>query len=208
MLHKLITMLLVLLMATPAVAIITQPIAEDASVTPEGTIRMSGGVTIESDLQMYGVRGSYTLMDGLTAFAGAGLADPDVFSTGPFIQAGGSFALPDLDLPVDLAVRGGLGYATFSRGPADLDITSLNGGLLASAPVQDMFSVYGFAGLSIVRTSVSGRFAGLGASSSSTDTEPAIAVGGIFDLDHNIGFYGELAYVEEPFVSVGARYTF
>ena len=208
MLHKMSITMLALILATPALAIVSQPIAEDASVTPAGTIRMSGGVTLESDFQMYGVRGSYTLIDGLTAFLGAGIADPDFWGTGPYIQAGGSYALPNLNLPVDLALRGGLGFTTFSRGGADLDITSFNGGLLASAPVHDMVTLYGFGGLSIVRTEVSGSFAGFRSSTSDTDTEPAIAVGGMFDLDQNISFYGELAHIDELFISVGARYTF
>jgi len=198
---------LALILATPAMAILTQPIAEDASSTPAGTIRMSGGVTLESDLNLYGVRGSYTLMDGLTGFIGVGLADPDFWGTSPYFQAGGSFALP-VELPFDLALRGGLGYASFSRSGFDLDVLSLNGGLLASAPVHEIVTVYGFGGLSITRSKSSGRFFGISFSETDTETDLAIAAGALVALDQNISFYGELAHIDELFISVGARFTF
>ena len=207
MIHKLSLAILTLALATPSMAMLSLPIAEDASSTPAGTIRMSGGLTLESDLNLYGVRGSYTLVDGLSAFVGVGLADPDFWGTSPYIQAGGSYALP-VDLPFDLALRGGLGFAQFSRGGVDLDVLTLNGGLVASAPVHEMVTLYGFGGLSIRRTKVSGRFMGISMSESDTDTEPAIAVGGILNLDQNISFYGELAHIDELFISLGARYTF
>ena len=204
MLRKLSLVLLALIIATPAMAVFSQPIAQDASVSPAGTIQLSSGLTLESDWIIFGFRGSYTIIDGLSAFAGLGLADPDGLSVGPYFQAGGSYALP-VDLPVDLAIRGGLSYGTFSRGGFDLDVTSLNGGVLASMPVQDMVSVYGFGGLSIIRSKASvSRFG----SSSDTDVEPAIAAGAIFKLDANFSFYGELAFIDDLFVSAGARYTF
>ncbi len=205
--HKIATVLLAVVMATPAMAILSQPIAEDAALTPAGTMSISGGLTLESDFNMYGVRGSYTLIDGLTGYIGLGIADPDFWGTAPYFQAGGTFALP-IELPFDLALRGGLGYASFSRSGIDFDVLTLNGGLLASMPVHDMVTIYGFGGLSIARMEVSGRFFGVSMSETDTETEPAIAAGAILALDENISFYGELAHIDELFISIGARYTF
>ena len=43
---------------------------------------------------------------------------------------------------------------------------------------------------------------------SHSDTEVALAGGVIYPLDDQISFYGELAHIDNLFISLGARYQF
>ncbi len=194
------------MMALPAMAVLTLPIAEDAT-SEAGEMRVSAGVTIESDFNMYGGRFTYGLTDELSLFAGAGLADPDAFDSEPYFQVGGKYVLP-VDMPVDLALRGGFGIVSFDEGGWELDIWMINAGLLASKAMDDNFTVYGFGGLSYSKTKVTAPRMWGGRSSSDTDSELAIAGGVLYAMDDNISFYAELAHIDDLFVSGGVRFKF
>ncbi len=62
---------LMLVFAVPAMAVLTLPIADDATTEP-GLIRIGGGVTLESDMNMYGARFTYGLDHGIALFGGGG----------------------------------------------------------------------------------------------------------------------------------------
>ncbi len=199
-----LTTAFVLALSMPAAAFLGQPIGDDAVGTP-GITTLTGSITLESDLSLFGVRAGYGVTDDLKLFVGAGLADLDGFSTDPYIQGGGILGLP-VDLPVDLAIRGSLGMARFSRRSVDFDVVGLNGGVLASLPLDLNFTVYGYGGLAFTYSKVSGG-RGFG-SSSDTDIDPAIAAGALFALDDAISFFGELAHIDELFISLGGRFKF
>ncbi len=184
------------LVATQAMAVIGLPYAERATTTA-GEMSVQGGITLESDLNMFGGRVNYGIMDGVSVFAGGGIFDWDhVRDSELYLQGGGKYTLP-LDLPVDLAIRGAVGYVSFSGA----NIMTINGGVLASADLDPMITVYGFGGLSHARTSVShGR--------DSSDTELALAGGALFNITENLSLYAELAHIDELFISGGAKFRF
>lgn len=199
-----------ILATTQSVAVLTLPIADDAN-TDMGDMRVTGSITLESDVNLYGARFTYGIADGLAAFAGLGLIDPDGGDTEPFLQLGGQYRLPIEDLPFDLAVRGGFGYASFSEREAgvkvDIDIWILNGGLLASMDV-DIFTVYGFLGLSYQKIDTEARADGFRVSRDDTETELALGGGILFPLNDQISFYGELMHIDNLFISIGGRFDF
>ncbi len=204
--------------AQPASAWLTQPIADDAN-TDAGLMRVSGGITMESDINLYGARFTYGVVDDFAIFGGGGLADPDRMDSEPFFQVGGQYKLPVEDLPFDLALRGAFGISSWEdswringgRVKTEIDIWFLNFGALGSKEL-DMVTVYGFAGLSYMKIDVDATVTAPGFreshSDSDSETEPAIGGGVIFPLDEHISFYGELMHIDELFISLGARYQF
>lgn len=244
---------LMCMFTTPAMATLTLPIADDAT-NEQGLMRISGGLTTESDIDMYGGRFTYGVTDDLSVFLGAGSIDIDWIDD-IYFQAGGKYQLQGVDVPFDLALRFGFGMVSFeekesygsggsghyngynddyddwfyyssvqnlgaqqwtSEWKTELDIWTINFGLLGSKPLEDIderLSVYGFGGISYSKvdskttTYSNGNKVG-SISWDDTDTELAIAGGGIFSLNENFSFYGELAHIDELFISLGARFTF
>ncbi len=207
------------LAATQAMAVLTLPISEGATANT-GEMSIQGGITMgeidDMDLNMYGGRINYGLMDGVSVFAGGGLIDPDHFDTEIYLQAGGKYQLP-LDLPVDLAVRAAAGFTSIEEKSAGVkataDILMLNGGLLASMSLDYGLTVYGFGGLSFQKmdTEVSytdWRGARVKDSDDDTETELAIAGGAIFNLNNAISFYAEVAHIDDLYLSAGAKIAF
>ncbi len=211
---------LVLCMAMPAMAVLGLPIADDGQSEP-GMMRVSGGVTLESDMNMYGARFTYGINEELAVFGGAGLFDPDGADSEPYFQLGATYGLNQFfpDLPLDLAVRAAFGLVSFDESgghggyswKAELDIWTLNVGLLGSKQIE-MVKVYGLAGFSYQKFSFdyteSGPWGRETYSGSDNETELAIAAGVIYPLNDQVSFYGELAYIDEMFISLGARYQF
>ncbi len=191
-------------------AVLTLPIADDAD-TAAGLMRIGGGVTLESDINLYGGRFTYGVADGIALFGGAGLVDPDGMDSEPYLQLGGQFKLPVYDLPMDLAVRAGFGYVSFSERDHgvkyDLDVWMINAGLLASWDL-DVVTVYGFGGISYQNFDETVSGDGMRFSHDDSETELAIGGGVIFPLDDSISFYGELMHIDELFISLGGRFDF
>lgn len=191
-------------------AVLTLPIADDAN-TQAGLMRLGGGVTLESDLNLYGGRFTYGVADGIALFGGAGLADPDGLDSEPYLQLGGQFKLPVHDLPMDLAIRAGFGYVSFSDSEpgfkADWDIWMINVGLLASWDL-DVVTVYGFGGISYQNYDLTVTQGRLRFSEDDTETELAIGGGVIFPVNDQVSFYGELMHIDELFISLGGRFDF
>jgi len=189
---KLMVTMLICGLALPSMAYLGLPFAEDAN-THEGLARITGSVTLESDVNLYGGRFTYGLADGLAVFGGVGIFDPDYGDTEPYFQGGGLYTLP-VDAPVDLALRGAAGYTSYGR---SVDLWTINGGLLASKELDEQFSLYGFGGLSY--WDISNGYGDDG-------VEPAVAAGVLFFLNRQVSLFGELAHIDELFISVGATF--
>ncbi|MGD9612839.1 MAG: outer membrane protein [Kiritimatiellia bacterium] len=182
------------------------PIAGGAAA-PAGRLQGSGGVVLGDDFNTYGVRVAYAPIEGLAVFGDAGLLDPDEGDMGWAIQGGGLFVLP-VDLPVDVGVRGTIGYGGFDFDEAgvegDATLLTLNGGVLASKTV-DRFTPYAFVGVNYADTEVDVEGYG---DESEDETDLAIAAGTTFALNEQLSFYGEIAHIDDVFFGLGARYAF
>ena len=199
--------LVVLTCALPALAQLAGlPIAGGAEA-PAGLVQGSGGLVLGDDFNMYGVRGTFAPVQNLAMFGDAGLLDPDEGDMGWAFQGGGLFVLP-LGLPLDVGLRGALGYGGFDVDEAGVEgeatILTLNGGVLASKKIE-MFTPYAFAGLNYADTEVD--IDGYG-EASDDETDLAVAAGVVVALNEMISFYGEIAHVDDPFFGLGARVAF
>lgn len=191
--RSIIVVSMCLVLTSSAMAMLGQPFA-DVATSQQGEIGVSGGLTIESDVNMYGVRASYGIMDGVSAFAGIGLLDPDFGDSEIYLQAGGKYQLP-LDLPFDLAIRSAFGLVSGDG----WDLWTLNAGALASKAIAPAITVYGFGGLSYAKVDAGHH--------SETETELAVAGGAMYAINENMSVYGELALIDELFISAGLKLT-
>lgn len=195
---RIVAMSICLFIASSAMAILTQPIA-DVATSQQGQLAISGGLTIESDVTMYGVRGSYGIMDGLSVFGGLGLVEINDMDSELYLQGGGTYQLP-VNLPVDLALRAGIGFMSAD----DYDIMTLSGGVLASMVLHDAITVYGFGGLSYSKIEID---LGSWGDDSETETDLALAGGAMYAITPNVSIYGELSMIDELFISGGLKLT-
>ncbi len=199
--------LMVLMFALPALAQLAGlPIAGGAEA-PAGMMQGSGGLVLGDDFNLYGVRGTFAPIEGLAMFGDAGVLDPDMGDMGWALQGGGLFVLP-LGLPVDLGLRGAIGFGGFDAdvpgADASATLMTLNGGVLASKKIE-MITPYAFAGINYADTTVD---IDGGGEISDDETDLAVAAGASFALNEQISFYGEIAYIDDPFFGLGARVTF
>lgn len=200
--------LVVLMCAVPALAQISGlPIASGADSMDAGALRASGGIVLGDDFNLYGVRGTFAPIQGLAVFGDAGVLDPDAGDMGWAVQGGGLFTLP-VDLPVDLAVRGAVGFGGFDADVPGVDasatIMTLNGGVVASKKIE-MFTPYAFAGLNYAKTKVDVDGAG---DATDDETDLAVAGGAVFAVNDQISIYGEIAYIDDLFIAGGVRVNF
>lgn len=202
---KLIGFGLVLMLAVPVLAQFAGlPIAGGAGLSQPGALNVLGGAVIGDDFNTYGVRLGYAVLDNLTLFADAGALDPDMGDMGWAFQGGGLFTLPLPDLPVDIGIRGTVGYAGFDIEGGDITVLDLMGGVLVSKTI-DQITPYGFIGVNYMDSEVKLHGYGKG---SDDQTDLAVAGGVEFALTNEFLLYGEVAYIDDVFVGFGARWRF
>ncbi len=201
---KWISVLAVLMVAGPAMAQLAGlPIAGGATSTMG--FGGSGGVVLGDDFNLYGVRGNFAPADGVAFFGDVGALDPDEGDMGWAVQGGGLFTLP-VGLPVDLALRGAVGFGGFDAEDADVSATlmTLNGGVVVSKTI-DMITPYAFLGINYADTTVEVR----GHDDVSDDETDAALAGGVsVALSEQISLYAEIAYIDDVFFGFGGRVNF
>ena len=199
-----VVILAVLALAVPALAQFGGlPIAGGADGMKAGGLRGSGGLVLGDDFNLYGVRGTFALMEGLAVFGDAGVIDPDIGDMGWALQGGGLFMLP-LGLPVDVGVRGTVGLAGYDFDGGSASFKNLNGGVLASKKIE-MFTPYAFMGLNYVKATLDLDHL---SDVDDDETDLALAGGAAISLNEQISFYGEIAYIDDPFFAAGMRLDF
>lgn len=180
------------------------PYGDGAVPAGAGAVGIGGSATFGDDFNLYGGRLSLGLADAVDVFADVGVIDPDIngADTELAYQAGLKLALP-LDLPVDVALRGAVGYTSFDAREegvkAELDLLTVNAGVVVSKDVEAL-TLYGFAGANYSRTKA--KVSGMG-SETDDETDLALAVGAKYALTEMLSVFGEYAHIDDAFVSVG-----
>ncbi|HOW96532.1 MAG TPA: hypothetical protein P5567_03160 [Kiritimatiellia bacterium] len=202
---KWIVLAMVGAMAAPAMAQFAGlPYADGAAAPEAGLVRGSAGAVVGDDANAYGGRVTFGVMEGLALFADLGLLDPDEGDTGFTYQGGGQYTLP-LDLPVDVALRGSIGMASYEvTDDADADWLFVNFGALVSKTIEQ-FTPYGFLGMCYRDVEID--WEGVG-DASEDETDVAIAGGALFALNEQFSLYGELAHIDDLFFGLGGRFQF
>ncbi len=193
-------------MSVPAHAqIVGIPVGRDAAPGMAGEMRASGNITIGDDINLYGGRFAYNIMDEAFIFGDLGILDPDRGDTGFGLQAGGQLTLPVHDAPLDFAVRGTLGYASLDQDErgfsVDIDIISFSAAGIVSHTIDEMFSVYGVLGLAYWRWDFS-------PGGSDSETEIMVGGGATVSLNPQFGLYGEVVIVDDPWFTFGGTFRF
>jgi opacity protein-like surface antigen len=185
------------------------PYGDGAEPAGAGAVGIGGSATFGDDFNLYGGRLSLGLADAVDVFADVGIVDPDISGADNELayQAGLKLALP-LDLPVDVALRGAVGYTSFDAREegvkADVDVLTVNAGVVVSKKVEAL-TLYGFAGANYNRTKI--KVSGIG-SETDDETELALAAGAKFQLADNLAVFGEYAHIDDSFISVGLTLGF
>jgi len=191
-------------------------VAESAAPSAQGLMRASAGINFGDEVTFYGVRGTYGVIEGLQVFADIGMADSDEMDSAMSIQGGAIYALP-VEMPVDLAVRAAIAkpffddieypvynyYYGYRLEKLSVDVLVMSAMLLASKDMSDMMAnLTGYAGVGLARMSVEiGDF-------DESETDLALAVGGIYQINDQLSVFAEIDYIDDPFFGGGARFDF
>lgn len=190
-------------------------VGESAAAMGQGALRVSAGANVGDEVMFYGGRVGYAPMEGLQVFADGGLADSDTMDSAMSIQGGAIYTLP-VQMPVDLAVRGAIAKPffddiempsytyygeTFGGGTVSVDVMIMSIMALASKDMGDQMpglTVYGGAGFARLSVSVG--------DADDSETDLALAAGGIYKVTDQLSVFGELSYVDDPFFGGGVRF--
>ncbi len=114
------------------------PIAANADIANGPSLSVDAGICTASDFTGFGVRAQYKLSDDLAAYGTIVMPEDGTGFGGGILYALG------VDLPVSLAVRGGIGYWSQSEGHIDVSILDVNGALVASGSLDEKVSGLGW----------------------------------------------------------------
>jgi len=117
---------------------VDMPIAAGANIAATPDISIDGMVTTADDFTGYGVRGQLKVNDTFAGYASVGVPED-----GLGFGLGGIMALP-FDLPVDTAVRAGVGYWSDDSGGVDASATDINAALVASGGLDNVLDGLGW----------------------------------------------------------------
>jgi len=197
-----VTMVVLMLAGSAMAQFSGLPIGGGAAATEAGALGVSGGVVLGDEFNLYGGRMSFAPAAGLSLFGDLGAFDPDLGDMGVALQGGALFTLP-VDLPVDLGLRGTIGWTEFEMMGFDADSLGINGGLVVSKTI-DLLTPYAYIGINYVDATVETELADV----SEDETDIALAGGLSVALNNQVSLYGEIAYIDDVFFGLGGRIAF
>lgn len=202
--NKWIAVAIVLMMAVPAMAQFAGlPIGGGAAAPEAMKAGLGAGVVLNSDVNLYGGRMGFTPTAGLTFFGDVGALDPDIGDLGLAIQGGALYSLP-VDLPVDMGLRGTLGWGGYDlEVEGDVTYFDVNGGLLISKAI-DIMTPYAFLGLNYVDNTVTVGHV----ETSDNQTDFAGTLGLSLKVAEGVSVYAEYSYIDDSFFGFGGRVLF
>jgi len=202
--NKWIVIAMVLVMAVPAMAQFAGLPIGGGAATPEAMkAGLGAGVVLNSDINLYGGRMGFTPTAGLTFFGDIGALDPDTGDMGLAIQGGALYSLP-VDLPVDMGLRGSLGWGGYDlEVEGDVKFFDINAGLLISKAIN-IVTPYVFLGINYVDATVKIR----DVETSDDQTDFAGTIGLSLELTEGVSVYGEYSHIDDSFFGFGGRFLF
>ena len=175
------------------------PVAANANIADGPSLSVDAALYTASDFTGFGVRAQYKLSDELAVY-GTIVMPEDGTGVG-----GGVLYAFDVDMPVSLAMRGGIGYWSDSEGHYDVSILDINGALVASGSLNEKVSGLGWyanAGLHYLMLEAGPE----------DDTETAFQFGGglTYAVTDMVTVFGEADiitgdYIDETFFGGGVR---
>ena len=180
------------------------PVAETAAPAKARTAGITAGLNTGRHSILLGGRGSYAPLDGLRLFADAGWVEVSGWEGGPSFQGGAIYSLPT-PLPFDVAARGTV-YVPFVDSDASIVGATLGG--VASRDLETLvpgLTVYGSAWLDVISTSADVHRQSRVEHVSEDHVYLALALGAMFRFSDRLSLFGELSYVDDPFIGGGVR---
>ena len=200
------------LMAAPAMAQLGGiPIGMTAAPTEQGLFQAGPQASHFSNkdidnMNMFGGRVVYGLLDNLLLYADLGLAMPGEGDSGFAYQGAVQYNITGLDIPFDLGVRGTFSQSKFKDVETqgykyDLKYLNFTVAGLASKEIMDMISVYGLLGLAYTKGEAD-------PGDSDNETDLAIGGGGQLSLTEQLSLYVEIAHIDDFIFGGGGLWKF
>jgi hypothetical protein len=188
---------ILILSTTSHAELIGLPVADTAEIRDSGQLEFMPGAVIGSDLSFYGLRQSYSFLDGFRAFLDLGAVDIKDENMDFAGSLGATFCIPG-DFIADLAIRPSFYYA-------NTDSTDIIGGTLAlvtsDESLLDNLYLYGAFGLDFSQTEESLE----SVTTTTTEINPLLSLGLIYNCTPSLGLFLEGTYINSSFISFGIK---
>lgn len=174
------------------------PVADTAEPRDSGQLEFMPGAVLGNDLSFYGIRQSYSFLDGFRAFLDLGAVDFEKDSMDFAGSLGATICIPS-EFIADLAFRTSLYYA-------NTDAIDMVGGTMAlitsDESLLDNLYLYSAFGLDFSQTE---EGLGKGVTRTTTEINPLLSLGLTYNFTPSFGIFLEGTYVTSAFVGLGIK---
>lgn len=189
----------ILLAASPLCAeLVGLPVAETAALTDPGTLEFTPGAVLGNEMSFYGIRQEFSFIDSFRCFLDLGAIDFEK-DTMDFAGSLGSMITLSGDFISDLAIRPAFYYA-------NTDSLNILGGSLALVSSDETLlndlHLYGAIGLDFSQTE---EDLPSGGKIITTEINPLLSLGLMYNITASVGIFIEGAYVTTPLVGFGIK---
>lgn len=192
LISKLLTIGTIMSLAIPSMAQLAGlPLLDTADTRDPGKIEATPGGAFSENVNFYGMRTTFTILDELRAFVDFGSLDTREMGDSLAMQAGALYNVP-ITTYFDTAVRGAMYYSNTEH----LDV--LGGNLMMMFSDETLIdNLYAYSGLGLdmaQRTTYNNDY---------NEVNPAVAVGLSYKISQNFWLFLEANHVDTLFVSTG-----
>lgn len=189
----------ILALSLPAHAeLVGLPVAETAALTDPGTLEFTPGAVMGNEMSFYGIRQEFSFIDSFRCFLDLGAIDFEK-DTMDFAGSLGSMIALSGDFISDLAIRPAFYYA-------NTDSLNILGGSLALVSSDETLlndlHLYGAIGLDFSQTE---EDLPSGGKTITTEINPLLSLGLMYNFTPSIGIFVEGTYVTTPLVGFGIK---
>lgn len=172
-------------------------VADTANLRDPGQLEFMPGAVIGQDLSFYGIRQTYSFIDGFRCFLDLGAVDFDEHPLDFAGSLGATVCIP-ADFLADLAFRTSLYYANADT----MDVIGGNMALITSdETILDNLYVYSAFGADFSQTEeTAGNI-----TTTTTEINPLLSLGLTYNCTPGVGIYIEASYVTSMFYGFGIK---